>query len=140
METKPASVTKPYLLLFRNTGEELFRPLGPEQRQQLIDRWNTWYDRLLEQGKAIEAQPLEAETRTVSGVGGTRITDGPFPEAKEAIGGYVKVMVSSFDEAVAIAQQHPALAVGMKIEVRETVDECHMGVRIRKVASAAASS
>lgn len=135
MDTKTASATKPYLLLFRNTGEELFRPLPADQRQQLVDRWNSWYDRLVDQGKAVEGQPLVEETRVVSGPGGTRITDGPFPEAKEAIGGFVKLMVSSFDEATEIAKQHPALDFGMKIEVREAVDHCHLGVRIRKATS-----
>lgn len=132
MDTKPVASAKPYLLLFRNTGDELFRPLEADQRQQLIDRWNSWYDRLVDQGKAVEGQPLEAETRIVSGPGGARITDGPFPEAKEAIGGFVKLMVRDFDEATEIARQHPALDFGMKIEVREAVDQCHLGVRIRK--------
>lgn len=125
MET---ATSRPFLLLFRNTGPEVFAHLSPDERQQLIARWNAWYDGLVQRGKATEGQPLELETRVVSGPGGARVTDGPFAEAKEAIGGYVKLRVSGLAEATEIAQQHPALAHGMLIEVRQLTPDCHLGV------------
>jgi len=133
----PPSV--PYMLLFRNTGPEVFKDLSPEERQQLIERWNDWFEGLLAAGKALEGQPLEIETRVVSGPLGSRITDGPFPEAKEAIGGYVMLRVSGLDEATEIAQRHPALAHGMKIEVRALTPDCHLGVTTRARAAVGAS-
>src|SRR5882762_9445409 len=126
MTTNPT----PYLLLFRNTGPETHQHLSADQRQKLVTRWNAWYDGLAAQGKAVEGQPLEMETRVVSGAGGSRVVDGPFAEAKEAIGGYVKLMVGSFEEATEIARQHPGLAYGLIIEVRQMVDHCHLGVNI----------
>ena len=130
------------MLFFRNTGADTYRNLSPEQTQDLVTRWNDWFETLVGQGKAVEGQPLEPETRLVSGPGGSRVTDGPFPEAKEAIGGYVLLTVGSFDEAVAIAQKHPALAHGLEIEVRQLTPDCHMGVRTRprQVGEAAPSS
>lgn len=118
----------PYLLFFRNSGPETHQHLSPEQRQQLVTRWNAWYDGLAAQGKAVEGQPLELETRLVSGAGGSRVVDGPFAEAKEAIGGYVKLMVRDLAEATAIAQRHPGLAYGLIIEVRAMTANCHLGV------------
>lgn len=120
-----------HLLLFRNTGPETHRHLSPAERQQLVTRWNAWFEGLVAQGKASEGQPLELDTRVVSGAGGTRIVDGPFPEAKEAIGGYVKLLVSGRDEATEIAQQHPGLAYGLIIEIRELTPDCHLGVNTR---------
>ena len=128
METKPAAKRAPYLLFFRNSGPETHQHLSPDQRQQLVTRWNSWYDGLAAQGKAVEGQPLDLETRVVSGVGGTRVVDGPFAEAKEAIGGYVKLMVSGLEEATEIAQRHPGLAYGLIIEVRQMAGHCHLGV------------
>jgi hypothetical protein len=119
------------MLFFRNTGPENFQHLSPEQRQQVITRWNTWFEGLVAQGKAVEGQPLEPETRIVAGLGGTRITDGPFPEAKEAIGGYVTLLVSGQEEATEIARQHPGLAYGLVIEVRQLTPHCHLGVTTR---------
>lgn len=128
MDISKSEPTNAYLLLFRNTGPENFATLSAEQRQGLINDWNDWYQMLAEAGKATEGQPLEDETRVVTGPGGSRITDGPFPEAKEAIGGYVKVLASTFDQATEIAQQHPALKYGMVIEIRQMTMDCHLGV------------
>ena len=133
METTPTPT--PYLLLFRNSGPETHQHLSPEQRQQLVIRWNAWYDGLAAQGKAVEGQPLELETRMVSGPAGARVVDGPFAEAKEAIGGYVKLMVSGLEEATEIAQQHPGLAYGLVIEVRQLAYSCHLGVTVPQPAS-----
>lgn len=130
---------KPYMLFFRNTGPELFAPLSSDQRQQLVNRWNDWYEQLAAAGKAVEGQPLDGGTRVVGGAGGTRVVDGPFAEAKEAIGGYVKVLVNDLDEATAIAKKHPALEYGMKIEIRPMTDECHLGVCAHKKPPVAAA-
>lgn len=123
--------TQPFLLLFRNTGPETHQHLSAEQRQQLVGRWNAWFEGLVQQGKAVEGQPLEIETRTVSGSGGSRVVDGPFPETKEAIGGYVKLLVSGVDEATAITQRHPGLEYGLIIEVRQLTPHCHLGVKTK---------
>ncbi len=131
MEPTPAPPATPYLLLFRNSGPETHQHLSPEQRQELVTRWNDWYDRLAAEGKATEGQPLELESRMVSGPGGARVVDGPFAEAKEAVGGYVKLLVSGLDEATAIAQRHPGLAHGLIIEVRSMLVHCHLGVTSR---------
>ncbi len=131
MPTPPVPAPVPYMLLFRNTGPEVFKDLSADERQALIAQWNAWFEGLLAKGKAIEGQPLEMETRMVSGPNGSRVTDGPFPEAKEAIGGYVTLLVSGLDEATDIARRHPALAHGMKIEVRAMTPDCHLGVTTR---------
>ena len=135
METD--ATPSPYMLFFRNTGPETHQHLSPEERQELVTRWNAWFEGLLDQGKAVEGQPLEKETRVVSGPGGARVVDGPFAEAKEAIGGYVKLMVSGLDEATAIATRHPGLAYGLVIEIRPMTPDCHLGVVTRSVTSRA---
>jgi len=129
METPPARST--FLLLFRNTGPETHAHLSPDQRQELVVKWNAWFDGLVAQGKATEGQPLELATRVVSGAGGGRVVDGPFAEAKEAVGGYVKLLVADLAEATAIAQRHPGLEHGMLIEVRELTPHCHLGVNTK---------
>jgi hypothetical protein len=130
MDTPPARST--FLLLFRNTGPENHAHLSPDQRQELVVKWNAWFDGLVAQGKATEGQPLELATRVVSGAGGGRVVDGPFAEAKEAVGGYVKLLVADLAEATAIAQRHPGLEHGMLIEVRELTPHCHLGVNTRQ--------
>jgi hypothetical protein len=65
------------------------------------------------------------------------VVDGPFAETKEAIGGYVMLMVNDLEEATAIAQDHPGLPYGLQIEVRRLADSCHLGVSHHSAASAA---
>lgn len=125
MNSAPAS---PYLLLFRNTGPETHAQLSLDERQELVVRWNAWYEGLRAQGKAVDGRPLELESRVVSGASGARVTDGPFSEAKEAVGGYVMLRVSGLNEATEIARRHPGLEHGLIIEIRPVAETCHLGV------------
>jgi len=126
MATESAPV--PYLLLFRNSGPETHAHLSTDDRAHLITKWNEWYDTLAAKGKAIDGRPLELHTRVVSGPGGGRVIDGPYAETKEAIGGYVVLMVSSLEEATSIAKNHPGLVHGLQIEVRQMAAHCHLGI------------
>ena len=139
MSASPGSNATPYMLIFRNTGAENYRHLSASQQQALVGRWNAWFEGLLAQGKATIGQPLEDATRIVAGPGGSRIVDGPFPEAKEAVGGFVTLQVSGLAEATEIARRHPGLEYGMVIEVREMTPHCHLGVNTRSVPATAAA-
>ncbi len=123
--------TSSYLLLFRNTGSENYHGYSAEERAQIVQRWNAWFEGLLAAGKATEGQPLEPETRWVAGKMGARVVDGPYPETKEAIGGFVRLVGVSLEEATQIAQAHPGLEFGLEIEIRELTPHCHLGVTTR---------
>jgi hypothetical protein len=104
------------LLLFR--GTEWFKGLSPEEMQTILKHMNSWVEGLAQNGKLKVAQPLERTAKIVSGKRGSLVADGPFPESKEAIGGYFLLQVDSFDEAVKIARKCPALRYGAEVEVR----------------------
>lgn len=130
--------TSPYLLIFRDAGPDVYAKLSADERQQLMHRWNAWYDGLAAAGKVQHGHPLEAQGRVVSGARGERITDGPFAESTEAIGGYFLLTVADLDEATAIAQACPSLPLGMRVEVRPVAGECRaLGVRGRPAPAAA---
>lgn len=113
-----------YMLLFR--GSDWPKGLSPEEMQQVIGQWMTWFQGLMAQGKAVAGSPLEREGKVVSGKNGRTVSDGPFAESKEAIGGYFLLHVDSMEEAVAIAQQCPGLAYGSKVEVRPILSRCSL--------------
>jgi hypothetical protein len=52
------------------------------------------------------------------------MTDGPFAESKEAIGGYFLISVTSLEEAIEVARQCPALEHGAVVEIRPIAQEC----------------
>ena len=91
------------------------RDKSPEQVQAAIDAFYAWHDQLVREGKLKPGQRLARERRLVSRSG---ITDGPFTEAKEVIGGYWFFLAGSLDEATALAGQNPCLACGLMLEVR----------------------
>jgi hypothetical protein len=122
MNTTPASsATSDYLLLFRNV--EWHRDLSPEEIQKTMGQWTAWFDRLVAQGKCKGGHPLLATGAVVSGKAGT-VSDGPYAESKEAVGGYFYLQVESMEEALDIARDCPALAYGISVEVRPIAASC----------------
>lgn len=122
----------PYLLIFRDASSTVYRDLSADERQQLMEKWNAWYDSLAAAGKVQHGHPLQPQGRVVSGARGERIVDGPFAEATEGIGGYFLLTVANLDEATAIAQQCPSLRYGMQVEVRPIAEACStLGVKGR---------
>ncbi len=121
-----------YLLLFR--GADWHNTLSGEELQQAMNRFKGWFDRLSEQGILKGAQPLVREGKIVSGKQGRLVSDGPFAESKETIGGYFLLQVNSLEEAVAIAKSAPSLDYGTTIEVRPVAEECPLSERARQMA------
>jgi hypothetical protein len=121
-----------YMLLYRS--DEWYNMLSREELQKLVDQNKAWIERLTAQGKAKPGRALERRGAIVSGKNGRFITDGPFAESKEAIGGYLVLDVETIDEAIAIAQSSPGLAYGGSIEVRPVAEECPLDVRAREFA------
>jgi hypothetical protein len=118
MSTQPASA--PYMLLFRGTHWD--QELSPEEIEEVMSRWISWFERLVKEGKARAGQPLKNTGKIVSGKKGGTVADGPFAESKEAIAGYILLRVADEDEAVEIAKECPGLDYGVTVEVRP-VDE-----------------
>lgn len=132
------SAKNEYMLLFR--GNEWSKALSPEDMQQVASQWMAWFKGLMDEGKCLAGSPLDHSGKIVSGKSG-RVTDGPFAESKEAVGGYFLLRVDSMDEAVAIAQRCPGLPYGAKVEVRPVMDQCPLtgaAVPGRELAEAAA--
>ena len=117
----------PFLLLFRNANPDDYRSMSAEQHQQVLMRWNDWYDRLMAEGKLQYGHPLEPDGRVVERIRGKKVVDGPFAESKEAIGGYFFILATDLAEATEVARGCPGLAHGMVVEVRAIADCCHLG-------------
>ena len=120
------------MLLYRS--DESYNPLSHEELQKLIGQNQAWIERLSAQGKVKPGRALERTGAIVSGINGRFVTDGPFAESKEAIGGYLMFDVETIEEAITIAQSSPGLAYGGSIKVRPMAEECPLDVRARELA------
>jgi len=120
-----------YLLLFH--GNEWWKELGREELEQYIPQSNAWLEKLMTTGKVKTGQALARNGVIVSGKNGRNVTDGPFAESKEVVGGYLLLNVETFEEAVAIAKTCPHLAFGGKVEVRPLTNECPSEARLEEL-------
>jgi len=102
-----------YLVISRGKWSE---DASKEQIQQAIDQFYIWLERMVEEGKMKPGQRLGAAGATVSRDG--IVTDGPFGEAKEVIGGYWFILAKSLEEAAKIASANPCLQCGLYYEIR----------------------
>lgn len=123
-----------HLLLL--SGNEWYNKLSIEEIQKVINQNKAWFERLTAQGKVKGGQALARKGATVSSKSGRFVSDGPFAESKEAIGGYLLLDVETLEEAIAIARTSPSLAYGTSIEVRPVAEECPLDVRARELARA----
>jgi hypothetical protein len=121
-----------YMLLFRS--DEWYEELSHDEIRKVISRNNDWIEGLVAQGKAKPGHALQRNGATVSGRNGRIVSDGPFAESKEVIGGFLLLDVETIAEAIAIAQRSPTLAYGTSIEVRPVAEECPLNIRARELA------
>jgi len=101
-----------YLVISRGQWDP---DLSREEIQDAIDRFYVWHGRLVDEGKMKAGQRLAREGKTVSKNG---VTDGPFAETKEVIGGYWFILAGSLEEAAELAAGNPCLACGLSYEIR----------------------
>ena len=118
-----------YMLIFR--GTDWYKGLSSEEMQQVGDKWMAWFKGLMASGKAVAGNPLERDGKIISGKNGRVVSDGPFAESKETIGGYFLLKVQTLDDAVAIAKECPGLPYGIRVEVRAVAGECPMVTQLR---------
>lgn len=104
-----------FVLMLRDSGS-FPENISPEEIQQVIERYRVWSERVGAKGQKL----ADGEGRTVvrRSEGGITITDGPYAESKEVIGGYFVMDAPSYDAAAALVEDCPHLDFG-SIEIRQ---------------------
>jgi hypothetical protein len=112
-----------YMLLLHDDPTEWMK-FSPDQMQQAIQKYVAWGARLRGAGVLVNSDKLTADPgRVIRGKNGQhRVTDGPFSEGREVLGGYYTITAATYDEAVEQVKDCPHLAYGGTIEIRQ-VDE-----------------
>ncbi|MFM9943794.1 MAG: YciI family protein [Bacteroidia bacterium] len=109
---------KEYLFLFRG-GDGANLRKSPEQWQAHMQKWMEWMGGLQQKGQLVSAQPLDQGGKQVYGTKKV-VTDGPFMEGKEMVGGYLMCKAANYSEAVEISKGCPILDFeDGQVEVRE---------------------
>jgi hypothetical protein len=106
------------LLLYGDEAAEL--ALSPAERRAIVDRHMEFSRRLGEQGVIVGGDPLHPSSEAAV-VRAGNVSDGPFAETKEQLGGYYVIECAGRDEALEYARQVPA-SPGSAVEVRRLAD------------------
>ena len=101
-----------YLVISRGQWD---KNKSPEEIQKVIDQFYVWIEGLVNEGKMKRGQRLGNKGKTVAR---NSVTDGPFGESKEVIGGYWFVLARSLEEAARILATNPCLKFGLFCEIR----------------------
>ena len=110
---------KKFIMLLHDAGS-FPADLSPDQIQAIIQRYVTWRQKIQHNGREVEGYKLtEGAGRIMRGTTGhPRVTDGPYAEAREVIGGLFIVEANSYEEMVELSKDCPHLDFGT-IEIRE---------------------
>ncbi|HVV49063.1 MAG TPA: YciI family protein [Polyangia bacterium] len=92
--------------------------LSPQEMEASMNRWRAWIGQLSQAGQFKGGDPLAPSGRVVAGKQ-KAVTDGPFGETKDLVGGYLLVSAASLDAATELARGCPIFERGGSVEVRE---------------------
>jgi len=104
-----------FMMIFRHGALGDYNP-SPEEIQASIKRWQDWIGGIAAQGKFVATRRLGYDGKSITP--DQVVTDGPYAEVKEMVGGYLIMKAESMEEAMEAAQKCPMLAEGGKVEVR----------------------
>jgi hypothetical protein len=104
-----------YLFIYRSSSDA-FAKMTPEEMQKHNEAWGAWIGEAMQKGWMLDpGDALTAEGRVVQA---KVVTDGPFVESKEIVGGFSIIEADSIDAAAKRAKGCPALHLGGTVEVR----------------------
>jgi len=106
-----------YVLLYRMAPESRREAMGtPEKAQAAMKKWRAWFEEMSSKGQLkAPGQPLDDPGKVVRK---KTVTDGPYMEAKDVIGGYSLIEARDLDHAAQIASGCPIIENGGSVEVR----------------------
>jgi hypothetical protein len=114
---------------------------SPEQMKEAMDAWSAFDQETTDAGALIACEPVEDAEKTikVDESGERTVTDGPFAESKEQLGGFCLLECSNLDEALDWADKVP-IQPGAWIEVRPITDLSQFGYESATVSPAKAKA
>ena len=91
-----------------------------ENMQGHMQKWMAWVEKLKAENKYVAGEPLLPGGKTITGSKKT-VTDGPFVEGKDLIGGFFIVNAKNYDDAVEMAIECPDYQFGGSVDVRQVM-------------------
>ena len=107
----------PQYILLLHEEKNAYKRMSPEEMQAMIQNYKAWSAKLAQAGHLRGGEKLADGTGRIL-QRGRAVTDGPYAESKEVVGGYFVLEAANYDEAAKLASDCPHVAVGT-VEIRE---------------------
>jgi len=107
-----------FMLIFQ--GGMSVTESSPEQMQESMGKWLAWIEKLNKQGKYVSGEPLLPGGKLVAGRN-KKVTDGPYAEGKEIVGGFFIINAKDINEAVEISKDCPDFEYDGSVQVRQVM-------------------
>jgi hypothetical protein len=108
-----------FMLIFQG-GMHAGSPQSPEIMQAQMGKWMAWIDKLNKAGKYLAGEPLLPGGKQITGKN-KNVTDGPYTEGKEVVGGFFLIKAENMAEAVKICDDYPSYEEGGTVQVRQVM-------------------
>lgn len=106
-----------FMFLFRGGENHAHNAKDSKLAEENMKAWMTWMEGLGQKGLLAGGEPLQPTGKQITGKNKV-ITDGPFMEAKEMVGGFLIVNAKDISDAVEISKGCPIFSENGKVEVR----------------------
>lgn len=105
-----------FMLIFQ--GGQLYNQ-SPEEMQAHMGKWMAWIEKLNNDGKYVSGEPLLPGGKLITGK--KNVTDGPYTEGKEIVGGFFIINAENMEEAGKICEDYPDYDNGGAVQVRQVM-------------------
>jgi hypothetical protein len=106
-----------FMMIF--SGNEWYNQISPAEAKKISDQTKAWFESLAQRGCVKGGHGLVRSGVRITAKTGRVVSDGPYPESKEAVGGYMIVEAENLEEAIEIAKGNPTIAHGMTVDIRQ---------------------
>ncbi|MCB9885123.1 MAG: hypothetical protein H6838_06495 [Planctomycetes bacterium] len=110
----------PKFLLILRGDPDVWQHRDAAQMQELVECFEAWAGRLMAERRFLDGKKLaDGDGRVIArDASGVKVSDGPYGETKELVGGFHLIEADSYEHAVELCQDHPELTIGGTVEIR----------------------
>ncbi len=108
-----------FMMIFRHEPNPNYSP-SPEEMEAGLKQWQDWMGGIAAQDKFVSTNQLGFQGKTLQA--DNVVTDGPYAEVKEIVGGYIIVKADNIDQAIELAKGCPIFHYGGHVEVRDIME------------------
>lgn len=111
----------PKFMMILNHPPDAYSSMSQEEAVRTFGRYQAWTEQIKASGRYVVSDKLQEEggKQVTKSLGKVSVTDRPYTESKEIVGGYFTIRATDYEEAVAIAMECPFLEQG-SISIRQT--------------------